>query len=111
MLSTLDFIVLIGYIVAVIWFGLRFSGTQESTTDYFLGGRDLPWWAVCLSIVATETSTLTVIGIPAVAFGGTLTFLQLTIGYLLGRILVSIFFLPKYMSGDLVTAYAFLGKR
>lgn len=111
MLSTLDFIVLIGYIVAVIWFGLRFAGSQNSTTDYFLGGRNLPWWAVCLSIVATETSTLTVIGIPAVAFGGTLTFLQLTIGYLLGRVVVSIFFLPKYMSGDLVTAYSFLGKR
>ncbi|MCH8122547.1 MAG: sodium/solute symporter [Bacteroidetes bacterium] len=111
MLSTLDYIVLIGYIVAVIWFGLRFAGSQNSTTDYFLGGRNLPWWAVCLSIVATETSTLTVIGIPAVAFGGTLTFLQLTIGYLLGRVVVSIFFLPKYMSGDLVTAYSFLGKR
>jgi len=111
MLSPLDFIVLIGYIVAVIWFGLRFSGSQASTTDYFLGGRNLPWWTVCLSIVATETSTLTVIGIPAVAFGGTLTFLQLTIGYLIGRIAVSIFFLPKYMSGDLVTAYSFLGKR
>ncbi|GMQ83110.1 MAG: sodium:solute symporter [Rhodothermia bacterium] len=111
MLSPLDFIVLIVYIVAVIWFGLRFSGTQESTTDYFLGGRNLSWWTVCLSIVATETSTLTVIGIPAVAFGGTLTFLQLTIGYLLGRIVVSIFFLPRYMSGDLVTAYTFLGKR
>ena len=111
MLAPLDIVVLVVYIASVIWLGLRFSGSQETTTDYFLGGRDLPWWAVCLSIVATETSTLTVIGIPAVAFGGAMTFLQLTLGYLVGRILVSIFFLPRYFSGELVTAYAFLGQR
>ncbi len=111
MLSPLDYTVLVGYIVVVIWFGLHLSGEQKDTTDYFLGGRDLPWWAVCFSIVATETSTLTIIGIPAVAYGGTLTFLQLTLGYLAGRIVVSLLFLPRYISGELVTAYAFLGQR
>ena len=111
MLSTLDYVVLVGYIVAVIWLGLRLAGVQKNTTDYFLGGRDLPWWAVCFSIVATETSTLTIIGIPAVSYGGTLTFLQLTIGYFLGRLVVSVFFLPRYVSGELDTAYAFLGHR
>lgn len=111
MLSPLDYAVLVGYIVAVIWFGLHLSGEQQNTTDYFLGGRNLPWWAVCFSIVATETSTLTIIGIPAIAYGGTLTFLQLTLGYLFGRIVVSLVFLPRYIKGELVTAYAFLGQR
>ena len=111
MLSVLDYVVLVGYIIGVIWLGLRLSGVQKNTTDYFLGGRDLPWWAVCFSIVATETSTLTIIGIPAVSYGGTLTFIQLTFGYLIGRAAVSILFLPRYFSGELTTAYAFLGQR
>lgn len=111
MLTPLDYIVLLVYIVGVVWFGLRSAGSQKNTTDYFLGGRNLPWWAVCFSIVATETSTLTIIGIPAVAYGGTMIFLQLTLGYLAGRIAVSIIFLPRYLSGELVTAYAFLGRR
>jgi len=71
----------------------------------------LPWWAVCFSVVATETSTLTVIGVPAVSYGGTLTFLQLTFGYLAGRVLVSLYFLPKYFKGEMYTAYTFLGQR
>jgi SSS family transporter len=111
MLTSLDYVVLVGYIGAVVWFGLRISRGQRNTTDYFLGGRDLPWWAVCFSIVATETSTLTIIGIPAVAYAGTLTFLQLTIGYLAGRTVVAIYFLPRYISGEIDTAYAFLGRR
>ena len=111
MLAPFDYIVLTAYIVAVVVFGLRSAGKQKDTTDYFLGGRNLPWWAVCFSIVATETSTLTIIGIPAVAYGGTMIFLQLTLGYLVGRIAVSVLFLPRYFKGDLVTAYAFLGQR
>ena len=111
MLAPFDYIVLTAYIVAVVVFGLRSAGEQKDTTDYFLGGRNLPWWAVCFSIVATETSTLTIIGIPAVAYGGTMIFLQLTLGYLVGRIAVSALFLPRYFKGDLVTAYAFLGQR
>jgi len=111
MLTTIDYVVIAVYLVGVAVFGILAGGKQESTADYFLGGRDLPWWAVCFSVVATETSTLTVIGIPAVAYGGSLTFLQLTFGYLLGRIVVSIYFLPKYYAGQLSTAYAFLGNR
>ena len=76
-----------------------------------MGGRDLPWWAVCFSVVATETSTLTVIGTPAIAYFGSLTFLQLTLGYIVGRIIVSLVFLPRYFQGNLNTAYAFLGER
>lgn len=111
MLTPIDLVVLVAYAVGIVIFGLRAGGTQATTQDYFLGGRDLPWWAVCFSIVATETSTLTVIGVPAVAYGGALTFLQLTVGYLLGRIIVAGVLLPRYFNGELQTAYAFLGNR
>ncbi|MFQ5571863.1 MAG: sodium:solute symporter [Rhodothermales bacterium] len=111
MLTAVDLAVIAIYLVGVALLGIIMGGRQKSTSDYFLGGRDLPWWAVCFSVVATETSTLTVIGVPAVAFGGTLTFLQITLGYLIGRLLVSVLFLPRYFKGHLVTAYAFLGQR
>ncbi len=111
MLTTLDYLVIAAYLAAVTYFGIRIAGRQTSTDDYFLGSRDLPWWVVCFSIVATETSTLTIIGLPAVAYGGTLTFLQLTIGYLLGRTIVSLVLLPRYYERRLVTTYEFLGLR
>lgn len=110
-MSALDWTVLVVYLIGVLVFGLWSSGRQESMGEYFLGDRDLPWWAVCFSIVATETSTLTVIGLPAVAYLGTLEFLQITLGYLLGRILVSVILLNRYYRGRLETAYAFLGSR
>jgi len=109
--SMIDYVIVILYLAGVTVFGLVISGRQRSTTDYFLGGHQIPWWAVLLSVVATETSTLTFISIPAVAYGGSLTFLQITLGYILGRTLVSLFFLPKYFKGQLSTAYQFLGKR
>ena len=111
MLTTLDYLVIAIYLAAVAFFGIRVAGRQTSTEDYFLGGRNLPWWVVCFSIVATETSTLTIIGLPAVAYGGTLTFLQLTFGYLLGRTVVSLVLLPRYYERKLVTTYEFLGQR
>jgi solute:Na+ symporter, SSS family len=111
MLTIVDYAVIAAYLIGVIILGLKAGGKQKSTTDYFLGGRNIPWWAVCFSVVATETSTLTVISTPAVAYGGALTFFQLTIGYLLGRIVVSLLFLPRYFRGNLTTAYAFLGLR
>ena len=111
MLEPVDYIVLLGYLVGVAALGIKAGGRQYSTSDYFLGSRNMPWWAVCFSVVATETSTLTVIGIPAVSYLGTLTFLQITLGYVLGRILVSLWFLPRYYAGRLSTAYEFLGRR
>ncbi|MEO0560402.1 MAG: sodium:solute symporter, partial [Bacteroidota bacterium] len=111
MLSTLDLIVLVLYAVGVVVFGLRIGKGQGSAQDYFLGGRDLPWWAVCFSIVATETSTLTVLSVPGIAYGGALVFLQLTLGYLIGRIVVAIVLLPRYMEGQMETAYSYLGER
>lgn len=111
MLQPFDYIVIVIYLVGVVLFGIRTAGKQRSVKDYFLGSKEMPWWAISFSIVATETSTLTVIGIPAVAYGGALTFFQLTLGYLAGRIVVAIWFLPRYAAGDMQTAYAFLGER
>jgi SSS family solute:Na+ symporter len=109
--ASIDYLVVIAYLAGVTVFGILISGKQRSASDYFLGGRRIPWWAVLFSVVATETSTLTFISIPAVAYGGNLTFLQITFGYILGRTAVSLVFLPKYFQGDLSTAYQFLGNR
>lgn len=110
-MTALDYVILALYLVGVAALGIRLGGKQTSASDYFLGGRRLPWWAVSFSIVATETSTLTVISIPAVAYGGTLTFFQLTFGYVAGRILVALILLPRFLKGDLKTAYGYLGER
>jgi SSS family transporter len=110
-LHPLDLVVLAAYLLGVAVLGARARGRQQTTADYFVGDRDLPWGAVCFSVIATETSTLTFIGAPTIAYGGSLVFLQLTFGYLLGRLLVSLLFLPRYFRGELVTAYAYLGER
>lgn len=109
--NRLDLLVLIIYLAGVTYFGLKAAGRQRHTTDYFLGGRQIPWWAVLLSVVATETSTLTFISIPAVAYKGNLTFLQITFGYIIGRTVVSFVFLPRFFKGEMATAYEFLGQR
>lgn len=109
--AAIDYLVVALYLMGVTIFGVMLSGRQRSTSDYFLGGRQIPWWAVLFSVVATETSTLTFISIPAVAYGGNLTFLQITFGYILGRIGVSMLFLPRYYQGQISTAYQFLGNR
>ena len=111
MLDGLDLTVIIIYLIGSAGIGLWLSGRQASVKGYFLGNRELPWWAVTLSVVATETSALTVISTPAIAYLGDLSFLQLAIGYLLGRIVVAFVLLPKYYAGDMITAYAYLGKR
>lgn len=111
MLNTLDLAVMVIYLAGIAALGIWLAGRQKDTTDYFLGGRNLPWWAVCLSVVATESSALTVISVPATAYLGSFTFLQLALGYLIGRILVAFVLLPRYYRGNLTTAYAFLGQR
>ena len=108
---TLDYIILVAYLIAVALFGILRRGKQQSASDYFLGHDQIPWWAVCFSIVAAETSTLTFISIPGLAYVTNLNFLQVTFGYLLGRIAVAYLFLPAYYKGELSTAYAFLEKR
>ena len=109
--SVLDGIVVVLYLGLVAFLGIWMAGRQKSSTDYFLGGRSMPWWAILFSVVATETSTLTFISIPAVAYGGNLMFLQLTFGYIIGRIIVAVWFLPAYLQGELSTAYQFLENR
>lgn len=110
-MRSIDLIVIGVFLVAMPLVGILLSGRQRTSQDYFIGGRDLPWWAVCFSVVATETSTLTVISVPTVAYLGTFTYLQLAIGYLIGRIIVAFVLLPKYYAGNLVSAYSFLGSR
>ena len=110
-MSTADYVVIALYVVAITAFGSWFARFQRSTRDYFLTGRSIPWWAVCFTIVATETSTLSFIGVPAAAYTGNMTFLQLAMGYIVGRILISVVLLPAYARGDLVTSYELLGRR
>lgn len=109
--TTLDLVVLALYMGGVTVWGAWLGRGQKGGTDYFLGSRSLPWWAVMLSVVATETSTLTFLSIPGVAYMGSTTFLQLTLGYLLGRTVVALVLLPAYYRGELVTAYALLETR
>jgi solute:Na+ symporter, SSS family len=106
-----DFIIIVFYLIAVTLLGLKLSGKQNSVNDYFLGARNISWWAVCLSVVATETSTLTFISIPAVAYLGDFTFLQLAMGYILGRTFVAWKLLPAYFEGKLSTVYELLQQK
>jgi SSS family solute:Na+ symporter len=110
-LSALDYAVIGAYLVAITAFGSWFARFQHTTRDYFLTDRSIPWWAVCFTVVATETSTLTFIGIPATAYGGNMTFLQLAAGYVIGRIIVSVIFIPAYFRGELFTSYELLHRR
>src|SRR6266550_2475972 len=107
----LDITVIVAYFAAVIVFGLALPGRQRDATDYFLGHRGLPWWALMLSVVATETSAVTVISVPGIAARGDLTFLQLSFGYLVGRIGVAALLLPGYFAGSQDTAYQRLERR
>jgi solute:Na+ symporter, SSS family len=101
----LDLGVIAAYLIGITWFGSRFRRSQASLKDYFLGGRRAPWWAIALSIVSAETSTLTVIGTPSLSFNGNFGFLQLVLGYLLARVVIATLFLPAYFRGEMFTAY------
>jgi SSS family transporter len=107
----IDLAIVITYLLGVTALGVYFRGKQHDVRDYFLGGRTAPWWALAFSIVATETSTLTIIGTPALAYSGNMTFLQLVFGYLLGRFLICLILLPGYFRGEFFTAYAVIEKR
>ncbi|CAN5882201.1 sodium:solute symporter [soil metagenome] len=107
----LDIVVLVGYLAAIIGFGAYFSSRHKTIQDYFVSGKNLPWWAIMGSIVATETSTVTFISIPGFAYTTNLTFLQLVIGYMIGRLVVSALFIPAYFRGEILTVYQLLGER
>ncbi|HEX7175356.1 MAG TPA: hypothetical protein VF240_08870, partial [Pyrinomonadaceae bacterium] len=112
-MRTFDLVIIFGYLAGITLFGVWFSRKQKTTKDYFLGDRSVPWWAIAASIVATETSTITFISVPGVAFsrGGNFQFLQLVMGYMLGRVVISFLFIPSYFRGELLTVYQLLDRR
>ena len=110
-LNSLDIVVIVAYLIGVTLFGLRFRSRQRTLKDYFLADNTIPWWAISLSIVAAETSTLTIISVPGLAFDKDFRFLQLVFGYLIGRALVAFLFIPQYFRGELVTAYQLIERR
>jgi len=110
-LNHLDLAIIALYLVGITLFGLRFRKRQRSLRDYFLADRNIPWWAIALSIVAAETSTLTIISIPGLAYDSNLKFLQVIMGYVVGRIIISFILLPHYFRGDLYTAYELIERR
>lgn len=112
-MKVLDLAIIFGYLIGIVLFGTWFARKQKTTSDYFLGDRSVPWWAVAASIVATETSTITFVSVPGIAFsrGGNFQFLQLVFGYLLGRIVIALLFIPSYFRGELMTVYQLLDRR
>jgi Na+/proline symporter len=107
----IDLAIVIAYLLGVTALGVWFRRGQQDARDYFLGGKTAPWWALAFSIVATETSTLTIIGTPALSYAANLTFIQLVFGYLVGRVLIVMLLLPGYFRGEFFTAYALIEKR
>src|ERR671939_445803 len=103
-MRALDLAVILAYLAGITWFGARFRAGQKTLKDYFLGGREAPWWAIALSIVSAETSTLTIVGTPAQSFASNLGFLQIVFGYLLARVVISVLLLPHYFRGEMFTA-------
>src|SRR5215469_17998981 len=110
-ISPVDFSIILLYLTGITVFGVCFRRNQQSLRDYFLGGRQAPWWALACSIVATETSTLTIIGTPGIAYAGNLGFLQLVLGYVLARVILCVVLIPQYFQEEFYTAYQLLGKR
>ena len=110
-LNRIDLLIIAAYLAGITLFGLRFRKKQRTMRDYFLADRDIPWWAISLSIVAAETSTLTIISIPGLAYDSNLTFLQVVMGYVVGRVIISFVLLPQYFRGDLYTAYQLIERR
>ena len=110
-LNRIDLLIIAAYLAGITLFGLRFRKRQRTMRDYFLAGRNIPWWAIALSIVAAETSTLTIISIPGLAYDSNLTFLQLVMGYVIGRVIISFVLLPQYFRGELYTAYQLIERR
>jgi solute:Na+ symporter, SSS family len=110
-LNALDIAVIAVYLACVTMFGMRFRQKQSTLKGYFLAEQTIPWWAISLSIVAAETSTLTIISVPGIAYEKDFRFLQLVIGYLVGRVIICLLLIPHYFRGDLVTAYQLIERR
>jgi len=110
-MNPVDLVIVIVYLAAMPIIGVLVGRRQKSANDYFVGERSMPWWAVTLSVVATETSTLTVISTPGLVFGSAFLFLEVAFGYIIGRIIAAFVLLPRYFRGNYVSAYEFLGRR
>src|SRR5947199_1854630 len=117
--SAVDYAVLLLYLVGITIFGTKFRRSQRTVKDYFIGAKNTHWLVISLSIVATETSTITLIGVPAIAYaipdrpeqGGNFTYLQVVFGYVVARFIISLLFIPAYFKGELLTAYELLKQR
>ncbi|UVS81150.1 sodium:solute symporter [Actinokineospora sp. UTMC 2448] len=110
-MRAVDLLIIAVFLVGMPLLGILIGGRQKSANDYFVGDGKIKWWVACLSVVSAETSTLTVLSVPTVAYLGAFTYLQLAIGYIIGRIVVAFVLLPRYVAGNMTTAYNFLGKR
>src|SRR6187402_1179428 len=108
--STADWLVIIIYLLGIIGLGVWFGRDQKNTRDYFLGSRNIPWWGIGLSIVAAETSALTIIGVPAMAYAekGNMAFIQMIIGYVIARIILAVVMVPHYFKGEIYSPYQLL---
>src|SRR5438034_10509262 len=100
-----DWVIICLYLLGIIGLGLWFGRDQDNTRDYVLGSKTVPWWGIGLSIVAAETSALTIIGVPAMAYGGNIAFLQMIIGYVIARIILAIVLVPHYFKGEIYSPY------
>src|SRR5216110_2893966 len=107
-LSFADWTIIVLYLLGIIALGVWFGKDQRNTRDYFLGSKNIPWWGIGFSIVAAETSALTIIGVPAIAYGGDITFLQMIIGYVIARIILAVVMVPHYLSGEIYSPYQLL---
>jgi len=108
--TTFDGVIIVLYLIGIAMFGMMMGGRQASVKDYFISEKTIPWWAVCITIVATETSALTFLSLPGIAWAGSMVFLQLALGYILGRIFVAVVLIPRYFEGESYTAYTILEK-
>src|SRR6266404_1162688 len=103
-----DWLIILGYLCGIIGLGVWFGKDQRNTRDYFLGSKNTPWWVIGLSIVAAETSALTIISVPAMAYGGNMTFIQIIFGYVIARVLLAIVMVPHYLKGEIYSPYQLL---
>jgi hypothetical protein len=104
-LSAADWLIIATYLLGIIGLGVFFGKDQRNTRDYFLGSKNIPWWGIGFSIVAAETSALTIIGVPALAYGGNLLFIQMVIGYVIARIILAVVMVPHYFKGEIYSPY------
>ena len=110
-ISWVDLLIVIAYLGGITVFGVHFRKNQKTLHDYFLGGKRLPWWAISFSVVSSETSILTIISVPGIAYLSDMGFLQLVFGYMVGRVVVSFLIIPRYFAGEIFTAYQFIEQR